>query len=84
MIKRPDRGLRYSWTIASWGPRFSEFLVAFADQPRHEQGEPSVGDAVQAAIETGLSLDAVTFHEGSYLDVGTAEALAKARRVADG
>lgn len=84
VIKQPDRGLHYSWTIAAWGPSFTEFLVAFADQSRHEQEEPSVGDAVQAAIEAGLSMGAVTFEEGSYLDVGTPAGLAEARRVAGG
>lgn len=78
VIKQPDRGLRYSWSIAVWGPRFGALLVDTAVEQLAE--EASVGDVVQAAIGAGLAVEAVRFDDGAYLDVGTPEDLARARR----
>lgn len=82
VIKQPDRGLRYSWTMAAWGPRFTEFLVNSASAQRSAPVEPSVGDVVQAALDAGILVAAVTFEHGSYIDVGSPEGLAEARRFA--
>ncbi len=81
VIKQPDRGLRYSWSIAAWSPGFSSYLTEFAAGQRGPL-EPSVGDVVQATINDGLVVDAVRFEKGSYLDVGTPGDLAEARRLA--
>jgi glucose-1-phosphate thymidylyltransferase len=91
VIKQPDRGLRYSWSIAVWTSRFSSYLVDFlaaldegqADDVTGEgPREPSVGDVVQAALDEGLAVEAVVFEQGGYLDVGTPDDLAEARRLA--
>lgn len=82
VIKQRDRGLRYSWTIAAWGPRFTELLVDFASAEGSAPAEPSVGDVVQAALDAGILVEAVTFDNGSYIDVGSPEGLAEARRFA--
>jgi glucose-1-phosphate thymidylyltransferase len=91
VIKQPDRGLRYSWSIAVWTSRFSSYLVDFlveVEEGRADditgQGprEPSVGDVVQAALDEGLAVEAVVFDQGGYLDVGTPDDLAEARRLA--
>lgn len=79
VIKQPARGLRSSWAIAGWSPRFSGFLIDFASDDRARSVEPSVGDVVQAALDAGMPVEAVTFDDGSYLDVGTPERLAEAR-----
>jgi glucose-1-phosphate thymidylyltransferase len=81
VIKQPDRGLRHSWSIAAWSPGFSSYLTEFAAGQRGPL-EPSVGDVVQVAINDGLVVDAVRFEKGSYLDVGTPDDLAEARRLA--
>ena len=78
VIKQPDRGLSYSWSVAVWSPRFSSFLTEFT-AGRHDQLEPSVGDVVQAAIDNGMPIEAVVFDDGGYLDVGTPEDLKAAR-----
>lgn len=82
VIKQPDRGLRYSWAIAAWKPRFTEFLIDHA-AGIEVSVEPSVGEAVQAAIEAGLGVDAVPFESGRYIEVGTPEGLSEARRLAE-
>jgi len=91
VIKQPDRGLRYSWSIAVWTSRFSSYLVNFlaeveegrADDPSGlAPREPSVGDVVQAALDEDLAVEAVVFDQGGYLDVGTPDDLAEARRLA--
>ena len=85
--------LPYMWAIAVWGPRFTEFLYAFvraqlrpvesrwgAEQGRAD-GEPveiPMGDAIQAAVESGLSVEAEVFLDGRYIDIGTPENLARA------
>jgi glucose-1-phosphate thymidylyltransferase len=90
VIKQPDRGLRYSWSIAVWTSSFSGYLVDFlthvdkgqadtAAQP--EPDELSVGDVFQAALGDGLAAEAVVFEQGGYLDVGTPDDLAEARRI---
>ena len=82
VIKQPDRGLRYSWSIAVWTPRFSGFLSDFLAGVDPMASEPSVGDVVQAAIDEPLAADAVVFGEGYYLDVGTPDDLQEARNLA--
>jgi len=82
VIKQPDRGLRYSWCMALWTPRFSAMLTEHVTAGAQTNAEPSVGDMVQAAIDSGLTTRAVVFDEGSYLDIGTPEDLAEARRIA--
>lgn len=93
VIKQPDRGLRYSWAIAVWTPRFTRLLIDFVrmvDSGLEEvvfhsfADEPSVGHVIQKAIADDLSVEAVVFEEGSYIDIGTADDLARARRELQG
>ena len=82
VIKQPDRGLLYSWSIAVWTPRFSGFLSDFLAGVDPMASEPSVGDVVQAAIDEPLAVDAAVFEKGHYLDVGTPDDLQEARKLA--
>ncbi|TPE43071.1 nucleotidyltransferase family protein [Pontibacter mangrovi] len=74
--------LTYGWAIASWGPRFTEFMHQHLQQVEgqlHTSGkELSVGEVVQAAILNGLKVQSVYFDKGSCLDVGTPQDLQKA------
>lgn len=85
VIKEPDRGLTYSWTLALWTPRFTTFLlaaVADAEGAGLPEGrEFQIGAVVQAAIEAGLVVRGHTFPEGSYVDIGTPEELERIRRL---
>ena len=39
-----------------------------------------MGDVIQAAIESGLKIDAVKFPKGAYIDIGTPEDMVAAVR----
>lgn len=92
IIDKPAQSdLRYSWCAAVWQPTFTEFLhqylaaieetrsrEQFADRPRREI---PIGDAIQAAINDGLRVEAEIFDgESPYLDIGTPEDLMRAVR----
>ena len=90
VIKQPDRGLRYSWSVAVWTPRFSAYLTDFLDEGDNSKAdaavqllpeELSVGDVIQAALNDGLATEAVVFEQGRYLDIGTPDDLDEARRI---
>lgn len=83
VIKRPGCTLRHAWTLAVWSPRFSAFLLDFVEErrsrPEHRDPEPHVGDVLRAAIAAGRRVDALVFDDGSFLDIGTPDDLARAR-----
>jgi glucose-1-phosphate thymidylyltransferase len=81
LIKPHHTQLSHSWGIAVWTPVFTEFLHAYI--AAHKQtatvtAEVSVGEVIQAAIEAGLHIEAVSVSEKPYLDIGTAEDLLQA------
>lgn len=86
VIKQPDRGLLYSWSIAVWTPAFSRLMRDFVctydrgtDLGLSNSEEPSVGHVIQKAIGDGFQVEAVAFPDGGYIDMGTPEDLEKAR-----
>jgi glucose-1-phosphate thymidylyltransferase len=78
-IKQPDRGLRFTWSIAAWSPGFSSWLAGFAAQAPRDR-EVHFGEAIQAAIDGGRRIAAVVFDDGEYLDIGTPDDLELALR----
>lgn len=78
-VKPASTHLRYTWMLAVWGPRFTDFLHRFADAGARATEELFPGHAIQAAIQHGMEVAAETFAEGSSLDIGTPEDLARAR-----
>jgi glucose-1-phosphate thymidylyltransferase len=82
IFTKPDTTeLSHSWCIGVWTPVFTEFLHAYI--AAHKQtaaaiSEVSIGEVVQAAIEAGLRVEAISVSETSYLDIGTAEDLVRA------
>ncbi len=80
IIEKPQQSnFSYMWAIAVWTPRFTQFLADFLQQ--HTPGvELPIGNVFQAAIEAGLIVEAETFPDGRYLDVGTPDDLARAIR----
>jgi glucose-1-phosphate thymidylyltransferase len=91
-IKPAQTHLRYAWVIAVWSPVFTQFMHEYltriqdisrqnnTDSHLPESRELFVGDVIQAAIENRLSVEGVSFQEGSYLDIGTQDNLFKAIR----
>ncbi len=88
ILKPEDERFPYSWAIALWTPRFTEFLHDYAIQNKpSEPGmkELTAGHAIQASIEAGLRVQAAVLSEEPYLDIGTPGDLRLASRLgADG
>jgi glucose-1-phosphate thymidylyltransferase len=83
------------WAMAVWGPRFTEFMHTFVETEKRrraadcgsEEGnkigesvETPIGDVIHAAATSGLRVEAETFMDGRYIDIGTPENLLKAIR----
>ncbi len=80
IIEKPSQtDLRYMWAIAMWRPSFTRFLHQFLSS-HTPTAELPIGNVIQAGIEAGLQVEAEVFPEGSYLDVGTSDDLARAIR----
>ncbi len=85
VIKQAETSLRYTWSLAVWGPRFSRYLHDFVARSSSENGgvesggvETYVGDVIQSAIDDGMEVIGERFEAGSFLDVGTPEDLLRA------
>ncbi len=89
-LKPPQTHLRYAWICAVWTPVFTRFMheylrLTLAQPIRTDAGgnevdsrELSMGAVIQAAIQEGLRVDGVTFFNGTYVDIGTPDALVRA------
>lgn len=89
VVEKPKQSdLKYSWFIAVWKPTFTEFmhqyllgiLNIYAGSNAGQPKELPLGDVIQAAIENGLRVEAEAFADGTFLDIGTPEDLARAVR----
>ncbi len=90
--KPKQTDLRYMWGVAVWTPVFTSFLHEYlvtieANRQQNQAGnypskeqELAIGDVIQAAINTGLQVQAEVFTDGEYLDIGTSEDLVRAVR----
>ena len=88
-IKQPagtsTEDLRYTWSVAVWGPAFTELLHRFVGELGPTGRLPDlgreayVGDVVVRALEEGLRIEATAFPDGDSLDIGTPEDLQRAR-----
>jgi glucose-1-phosphate thymidylyltransferase len=87
-IKPDSTKLRYTWIIAVWTSRFTEFMHQFVlkyqkDYTAQTDGNPKptevfVGDVIQAAVHTDIKIEKVIFKSSEYIDIGTPDDLAKA------
>ena len=85
IIEKPQQtDLRYMWAIAVWTPTFTQFMHTYLANIPHSHWQTSpkpelpIGDVIQAAIDSGLRVEAEIFPEGTYLDVGTPDDLIRA------
>lgn len=79
LIKPAHTALSLSWGLAVWRPRFTEFLHSHLATLPRDEAEAQLGRVFLAAKAAGLSLEAVSFGEGAFFDVGTFEGLSRAR-----
>ena len=88
VIKPASTQLRYTWIIAVWTDRFTEFMHQFVlNHKNHctsktngstQNKEVFVGDVIQAAVNTDIKIESVIFADSQYIDIGTPGDLAKA------
>jgi len=93
-IKPQSTTLTYTWMLAVWGPRFTNFIHDFVAASKSSaatgkdnipaDGEYHVGNVIGQAIDEGLNVDSVTFTRGRYLDIGTAEDLSRVSKFIEG
>jgi glucose-1-phosphate thymidylyltransferase len=88
-IKPSITKLNYTWLIAVWTPRFTNFIHEFvanlkktlerndSNKSNGEQIEWFLGDVIKAAIQEKMLLKSVQIPKGRYLDIGTPENLSK-------
>jgi len=69
--KPPKTDLRNTWGLAAWAPSFTSFL----HQSSQTVAGRSIGCVFRDAVHEGFCVRAVTFDDGSYIDVGTAKSL---------
>jgi glucose-1-phosphate thymidylyltransferase len=90
VLKPKETDLKYAWICAVWTPTFTDFLHRFlrsetarglldtlADRKIDPQGDLPMGAVFQAAVQGGLGVEAVTFPDGTYIDIGIPENLVK-------
>lgn len=89
-IKPKTTALTYTWTIAVWSPAFTVFMQTHLDRvepalrkalqnaPADRLPEYYVGQVIQAALKSNLSISTVIFEEGTYTDIGTPDSLVAA------
>lgn len=84
VIKPASTPLRHTWICAVWTPGFTafqhEYLGRSPVQASAQESELYVGDVIRAAMQEGLLVNSLFFAEGTYIDIGTPEALAEALR----
>jgi len=84
IVPKPGPGKAgWTWVAAAWSPEFSDFLHRFLDDVGTAPGQPAdrelyVGDVLNAAIASGLVIQAARFADGWAIDIGTADDFAAA------
>lgn len=77
VIKPPETDLLYCWTMAVWTPAFTEYLHEFVTEIENNKAhygnkrEIYIGNVIQQAMEDGISVEAATFEDGYFIDIGT-------------
>ncbi len=72
-VKPPRSDLKYSWALAVWQPRFTDFIHALVKEHRPQRSELHLGHLFQKALEKGLRLAGTCFDGHRFIDIGTPE-----------
>ena len=89
IIKPKTTSLKYTWIIAVWNWKFTQFIHDYVSSQEEQCKEESenkkeylvekhLGDVIQEALSQDIVIDSVKFDEGTYLDIGTPDDLEKA------
>lgn len=91
-IKPSVTELKYTWIIAVWTPRFTEFIHEFVTDFRKKESlqedarsgkkykEYHIGEVLQEAININMSVNSIIIEKGRYIDIGTPRDLRRAVR----
>jgi glucose-1-phosphate thymidylyltransferase len=91
-VKPTETDLKYAWINAVWAHSFTEYMHAAMRDHRerssssdtssagNESSEIHIGEVIQSAISSGMTVDYVIFEQGRCLDIGTPEDLRHAVR----
>ena len=77
-VRPRTSALPFNWLLAVWGPAFTELLHQAVTEEKQSSGaglELQLGTVMARALEEGLSLQAVPFPKGWFIDMGTPEDL---------
>lgn len=83
LIKPRQTNLQFTWAVAVWTPVFTHFLHNYLitiKDPEEIKLELFMGEVFQAAIEEGLTIEAVGVSSKPFLDIGTGDDLMRAVR----
>lgn len=79
IIKPCATKLEYTWIVAVWTIAFTRFMHSFLSTGLSANDgsakELYIGDVMRAAIQRGMSAQAVMFADDSYVDIGTPDDL---------
>jgi glucose-1-phosphate thymidylyltransferase len=78
--KPRETDLRNTWGIGCWGARFTELMHEFLARVSLEDRETVLSDVFNQALLQNLDVQGLSFEDGQFLDVGTAEDLDAAQR----
>ena len=76
---KPGAGISgWTWVSAIWTAEFFAFLDEFVDARGEDDGaEIHVGDVINAGLDSNFIVRSVNFTDGSALDIGTPDDLAR-------
>lgn len=83
VMKQKDTRLGHSWGTAAWTPVFTKYLhekLKGLGKAASIEGELSINEIINMAIQDGLRVEAVHVSDKPFLDIGTPEDLARAAR----
>jgi glucose-1-phosphate thymidylyltransferase len=85
LIKPEKTDLTYAWITAVWRPSFTSFLHHYVhgklqNIERETMPETYIGEVLQAAIESGMKVQAVCFPNAEFIDIGTPEGYLEANQ----
>lgn len=79
IVEKPAQSnAHHSWCTAVWTPAFTEFMHQYLAEFPVPPSEIPMGHVIQAALDSGLQVEAAVFEGAPYLDIGTPEDLVQA------
>ena len=84
-IKPNKTSLKWTWTLAVWNPKFSDYMHHCLKKLSYEyktnmRTECHVGTVFKFALKDGIKFEYVFIHNGEMLDIGTPEDLEKIQK----